>query len=103
MIEERGEIFPSLELDVNHPALHLLKSAYEQQMQQPPVVDMSPSVTDAGWFAHAGMPAVLFGPGELAHAHAVDESIDPEQLVQFAQIMATFIATWCNQAKKVEE
>lgn len=103
MIEERGEIFPSLELDVDHPALHILKSAYEQQLQQAPVVDMSPSVTDAGWFAHAGIPAVLFGPGELAHAHAVDESIDPEQLVQFAQIMATFIATWCNQAKQVEE
>ncbi|CAM3551920.1 acetylornithine deacetylase [Brevibacillus invocatus] len=103
MIEERGEIFPSLELDVNHPALSVLKSAYEQQLQQTPVVDMSPSVTDAGWFAHAGIPAVLFGPGELAHAHAVDESIDPEQLVQFAQILATFIATWCNQAKQVEE
>lgn len=103
MIEERGEIFPSLELDENHPALGMLKTAYEEQLHQAPVVDMSPSVTDAGWFAHAGIPAVLFGPGELAYAHAVDESIDPEQLVQFAQIMARFIATWCNQTKQVEE
>jgi formylaminopyrimidine deformylase len=99
MIEERGEIFPSLELDLGHSGLVALQSAYEQQLKQAPVVDMSPSVTDAGWFAHAGIPAVLFGPGELAYAHAVDESIDPEQLVHFAQIMATFIATWCNQAK----
>jgi len=56
-----------------------------------------------GWFAHAGIPAVLFGPGELEHAHSVDESINPEQLVQFAQIMARFIAGWCNTAKNAKE
>jgi acetylornithine deacetylase/succinyl-diaminopimelate desuccinylase family protein len=103
MIEERGEIFPSLELDHDHPALLALQASYENQTKQAPVVDMSPTVTDAGWFGHAGIPAVLFGPGELAHAHAVDESIDPEQLVQFAQIMARFIADWCNTSKEAKE
>lgn len=100
MIEERGEIFPSLELDHAHPGLAALQSAFEQQVKQAPTVDMSVTVTDAGWFAHAGIPSVLFGPGELSHAHAVDESIDPEQLVLFAQIMAQFIADWCNTDKE---
>ncbi|MED1798752.1 acetylornithine deacetylase [Brevibacillus porteri] len=103
MIEERGEIFPSLELDTEHPGLATLQSAYESHMHQAPVVNMSPTVTDAGWFAHAGIPAVLFGPGELTYAHAVDESIDPDQLVHFAQIMARFIATWCNTPKEAKE
>ncbi|MEK3743761.1 acetylornithine deacetylase [Brevibacillus sp. FSL K6-0770] len=103
MIEERGEIFPSLELDANHPALAQLQAAYERELHAAPVVDMSPTVTDAGWFSHAGIPAVLFGPGELKHAHAVDESIDPDQLVQFAQIMARFIASWCNTPKEAKE
>jgi len=103
MIEERGEIFPSLELDTGHPGLLSLQRAYERQLKQEPVVDMSPSVTDAGWFAHAGIPAVQFGPGELQHAHAVDESIDPQQLVQFAQVMARFIADWCHTEKEAEE
>ncbi|OUQ85681.1 acetylornithine deacetylase [Brevibacillus brevis] len=103
MIEERGEIFPSLELDTKHPGLATLQSAYESHMQQAPIVNMSPTVTDAGWFAHGGIPAVLFGPGELTHAHAVDESIDPDQLVHFAQIMARFMATWCNTPKEAKE
>ncbi|MFD2371538.1 acetylornithine deacetylase [Brevibacillus sp. GCM10020057] len=103
MIEERGEIFPSLELDTAHPGLVTLQRAYEQQLRQSPVIDISPTVTDVGWFAHAGIPAVLFGPGELKHAHAVDESIDPEQLVQFAQVMARFIADWCQTEKAGEE
>jgi formylaminopyrimidine deformylase len=100
MIEERGEIFPSLELDQNHPALSRLKQAYQAVMQRTPVVDMSGTVTDAGWFAHAGIPAVIFGPGELSQAHAVDESIDPDELVRFAQIMARFLADWCNTEKE---
>jgi len=100
MIEERGEIFPSLELDLTHPALAKLSAAYEKQMQRPPTVDMSATVTDAGWFAHAGIPAVLFGPGQLSQAHAVNESIDPVELVRFAQIMARFIADWCNSRKE---
>ncbi|QRG65101.1 acetylornithine deacetylase [Brevibacillus choshinensis] len=103
MIEERGEIFPSLEVDRSHPGLAALQNAYEAQVKRAPVLDMSPTVTDAGWFAHAGIPAVLFGPGELAHAHAVDESIDPEQLIQFAQVMARFIAEWCNTKKEAKE
>ncbi|WP_421617791.1 acetylornithine deacetylase [Brevibacillus sp. TJ4] len=101
MIEERGEIFPSLELDRDHPGLACLQVAHQAQFQQNPVVDMTPTVTDAGWFAHAGIPAVLYGPGELSQAHTVDESVDPQQLVSFAQTMARFIATWCNQPKHV--
>jgi acetylornithine deacetylase len=99
MIEERGEIFPSLELDLGHPALSCLQAAHERQFQQKPVIDMSPTVTDAGWFAHAGIPAVLYGPGELAQAHAVNESVDPAQLVRFSQTIARFVADWCNRPK----
>jgi len=99
MIEERGEIFPSLAIDPNHAAIKALQHAYEAHFSTPAVVDMSPTVTDAGWFGHAGIPAALFGPGELAHAHAVDESIDADELVHFAQIMARFIADWCNTPK----
>ena len=64
------------------------------------IVDMSPSVTDGGWFGHARIPAAIFGPGELAHAHAVDESVDPDQLVTFAQVLARFIANWCNMPRR---
>ncbi|CAM5789761.1 acetylornithine deacetylase [Brevibacillus borstelensis] len=100
MIEERGEIFPSLELDKEHPALLKLQAAFEKQTGRPAVVNMSPSVTDAGWFAHAGIPAVIFGPGELSHAHAVNESVDPKQLVVFAQTVARFLVDWCNTKRE---
>jgi len=32
--------------------------------------------TNAGFFAEAGLPCIIFGPGSVAHAHTADESID---------------------------
>ena len=99
MIEEQGEIFPSLDLDPTHPGVAALTGAYRAQTGAEPVLDMSPTVTDGGWFGHARIPAAIFGPGALAQAHAVDEWLDEEQLVTFAQVMARFIAGWCNMPR----
>ncbi|BDG59654.1 acetylornithine deacetylase [Caldinitratiruptor microaerophilus] len=96
MIEDRGEIFPALPLPADHPATRLLVAAHEQVVGRPPELGMSRTVTDAGWLGDAGIPAVIYGPGELDHAHAVDESCDFEQIVQAAKVYARFIATWTN-------
>jgi len=36
--------------------------------------------TEAGLFEHAGCPAVICGPGDIAQAHAADEYVSIEQL-----------------------
>jgi acetylornithine deacetylase len=36
--------------------------------------------TEAALFAEAGLPAFVFGPGDIAQAHAVDEWVSYEQL-----------------------
>lgn len=100
MIEDRGEVFPSLAVDPGHPAVEALAAAYRSEAGAEPVVDMSSTVTDGGWFGHARIPAAIFGPGELAQAHAVDESLDPDQLVLFSQVMARFVAAWCNTPRR---
>ncbi|MNG36218.1 N-formyl-4-amino-5-aminomethyl-2-methylpyrimidine deformylase [compost metagenome] len=61
---------------------------------------MSPTVTDAGWIGRAGIPTVIYGPGELAYAHAVNESTDIQELLDYTQIMIAFIADWCNREKE---
>jgi acetylornithine deacetylase len=96
MVEERGEVFPSLAIDPDHPAMRQLATCFREVTGVDATIDMSSTVTDGGWFGHAGIPAVIFGPGQLAEAHAVDESVDAGQLVTYAQVMARFIAGWCN-------
>ncbi len=49
-----------------------------------------PYGTDASTLASPGVPAVVFGPGDIAQAHTVDEWIDPDQLRSAAEILYAF-------------
>ncbi|WP_035322683.1 acetylornithine deacetylase [Peribacillus kribbensis] len=100
MIEDRGEIFPSLEIDSEHPGTLLLADSYEELLIQKPTIGMSPTVTDAGWLGRAGIPTVIFGPGKLEDAHSVNEKVEVRQLLDFTKVLATFIAEWCNTRKE---
>ncbi|MCZ8493127.1 acetylornithine deacetylase [Priestia megaterium] len=100
MIEDRGEIFPSLEIDENHAGVKLLAHAHENIEGKKPPIDVSTSVTDGGWLADAGIPAAIYGPGNLANAHAVNEQLDMNQLVQYTKVMVQFIYTWLHTHKE---
>ncbi|WP_277345849.1 acetylornithine deacetylase [Paenibacillus sp. HB172176] len=99
MIEERGEIFPSLALDRTEAGLLQLARSHYALLGAEPQIDMSPTVTDAGWIARAGIPTVIYGPGELRHAHAVNESADKQELLAYVQIMIAFICEWCSTSR----
>ncbi|WP_445683457.1 acetylornithine deacetylase [Sporosarcina sp. FSL K6-6792] len=96
MIEERGEIFPALEMNADHAAVQLLAHCHEQTEKSPAIIGMSRSVTDAGWLGAAGIPTVIYGPGKLEEAHSVDEKINIEELVVFTKTLMIFINEWCN-------
>jgi len=49
-----------------------------------------PFGTDASRIASAGVPAVVFGPGDIAQAHTKDEWIDLAQLDPAAEILFRF-------------
>lgn len=42
----------------------------------------------------AGMPAVLYGPGDVVHAHAVDEHVAISDVLQVAGVLATTLLEW---------
>ena len=99
MIEDRGEIFPSFEVDPQHPAVRELKQAHSSVLGNLPIMDVSPSVTDGGWLADAGIPTALYGPGKLEHAHAVNEQLDLDELINYTKVLASFIYNWTHTRK----
>ncbi|TQR14192.1 acetylornithine deacetylase [Psychrobacillus soli] len=99
MIEERGEIFPALKMDAEHPAVQLLAACHQQIEKNPVEIGMSKSVTDAGWLGQAGIPTVIYGPGKLEEAHSVDEKLNIEELLSFTKTLLLFIYQWCNTKK----
>ena len=46
-----------------------------------------PFATDASSLAEAGVPAVVFGPGDIAQAHTADEWVDLAEVEQAAEIL----------------
>ncbi len=49
-----------------------------------------PAFTDAALLQDAGIPALIFGPGDLALAHADDEHLPVEEMVTAARVYAAF-------------
>ncbi|MCO4850914.1 acetylornithine deacetylase [Bacillus vallismortis] len=100
MIEDRGEIFPAMEVDPYHPGVLALTASHEKVKRERPVMDVSQSVTDGGWLYHAGIPSVICGPGDLHNAHSVNEEVPIEQLIDYTKIMLDFIIRWCSGKKE---
>jgi acetylornithine deacetylase/succinyl-diaminopimelate desuccinylase family protein len=96
MIVDRGEVFPAVPLPADHPATRLLAAAHREVTGTAPQLGMSPTVTDAGWLAQAGIPTVIYGPGSLGQAHAVDESVAVADLVTACRTLARFALAWCG-------
>ncbi|MFC3059007.1 acetylornithine deacetylase [Paenirhodobacter populi] len=99
MIIDRGEIFPALNLDRGHAATQLLSATHQAVLAQSASFGISPSVSDGGWFGHVGIPAVVYGPGTLKEAHAVNESVEIAQLIDFTKVMLRFMVEWLDQPK----
>jgi acetylornithine deacetylase len=45
---------------------------------------------------HAAMPAVLYGPGDVRLAHAVDEHVAIGEVVTATQVACVLLAQWCG-------
>lgn len=51
---------------------------------------------DATFYQAAGIPAIVFGPGDLRIAHAVDEFVRVEELTLSAKALALAVMAWCE-------
>ncbi|HEX2249947.1 MAG TPA: ArgE/DapE family deacylase [Gemmatimonadales bacterium] len=45
---------------------------------------------------HANIPAVLYGPGNVANAHTVDEFVELQDIVTSTKVLALTIYQWCG-------
>jgi acetylornithine deacetylase/succinyl-diaminopimelate desuccinylase family protein len=99
MIEDRGEIFPSLEFDPESLGVQTLAQSHQQVLDLQPQMGMSATVTDGGWLGESGIQTVIYGPGDLKNAHSVNEHLSIEELIQFTKVMTRFIYIWCHTKK----
>lgn len=80
---------PGTEVSGDSPVVQGLLRASEAHGVDPIVEGMTAWV-DAAFLNEAGIPAVCFGPGSIAQAHAADEWIEADEIRLCADVLETF-------------
>jgi acetylornithine deacetylase len=86
---------PGTEIPADSVLVRGLLDACEACSVAPAVTGMTAWV-DAAFLNEAGIPAVCFGPGDIAQAHSADEWIDAGQIDACARILEHF-ARWLSE------
>lgn len=91
-----GGVFAPGRLPEGHSLLSDIRAAVVDTEGCDPPVKGGPYGSDLRLYAAAGVPTALLGPGSLAAAHAVDESVPVADLVAFARIYAVLAMRLCR-------
>ncbi len=78
---------PALPVCAAEPLLARLGDCVQAVAGRPARRLAVPYATDASTLAEAGVPAVVFGPGDIAQAHTADEWVDLAEVEQAAEIL----------------
>lgn len=84
---------PGTEVSPDHPLVEGLRAALETETGRGRVEGMTAWV-DAAFLNESGIPAVCFGPGSIARAHADDEWVDVEEIRVCARVLERFVRSF---------
>jgi acetylornithine deacetylase/succinyl-diaminopimelate desuccinylase-like protein len=79
---EVDDLVPGYVLPPAEPWLNECREKLGQVLGQDPLGEAAPFTCDASRFYQAGLPTVIFGPGDIAVAHTTDERISIEQFLE---------------------
>ena len=87
--------FPALDTDASHPLVQQLETISEQVGFHAPVRGFT-AAADLSWYSQAGIPGVIFGPGDIANAHSPNEFVSIGELISATKAIALMILAWCG-------
>jgi len=93
----RNEAF---ETPADHPAVQIFRGAAEAVLGPSRAEGWNASCDARLFFHRGGLPTIVFGAGDLRHAHALDEQIDIRDIVRAAEVLVRFLARWCGAGGK---
>jgi acetylornithine deacetylase len=80
---------------VNAPIVRALAAALEED-GMPVTIEGLSAWTDAALLNDAGIPAICFGPGDIALAHAAEEWVMEEEIERATSVLAQLAGSWCR-------
>lgn len=90
--------FAPADIDVGAPPVQELMGAIRAASGREPQVGGRGGITDAGWFARAGISAVVFGPGDVDYAHRIDERVHLDDVASHCKATMVFLLRCCGRS-----
>jgi acetylornithine deacetylase/succinyl-diaminopimelate desuccinylase family protein len=84
----QGEVAANVNTPYDHPFVTLANQALTDTAGESRPLTGYVQTSDGRWFAGADLPIIIFGPSDPAVAHAPDEHVSIEQLVEAARFLA---------------
>lgn len=84
---------PPSDLAVDAPLTQIVAKAAGADGTAAPIVGLS-CWTDAALFNQAGIPALCFGPGDIARAHSAEEWVERSDVERAATVLEQVCASW---------
>jgi acetylornithine deacetylase len=94
--------WPPMETPWEHPLAqatargHEAASGVRQGTPTPAWPNCFGAASDGSFYEAEGIPAVVYGPGDLKIAHAKDESVDLDEVFVAAKALAAAAVEWCG-------
>ncbi len=85
-VEEPYLVAPSVNVDPESEIVVKLSRAVEETLGEV-IVEGANYATDAGIFNEAGLPSIVFGPGDIKDAHTSRESVELSQVESATKIL----------------
>jgi acetylornithine deacetylase/succinyl-diaminopimelate desuccinylase-like protein len=79
---------PAADSGAEHPLFGITADAISAVTSEAPLVKGLTAGCDAAWMCEAGIPTLVYGPGDISDAHAPNESVAVDELVQAAKVYA---------------
>jgi acetylornithine deacetylase len=93
--EVAGVSFPPAEIPLDHPLCEAVGAAYREVLGEPEWKGFE-AVCDLAWLAEAGIPGLIFGPGDAVQAHSTAEYVELDDLVAATKVVALGLVGWCG-------
>jgi acetylornithine deacetylase len=90
--------FAASDFDPESVPISMLADSIRHASGLEPTMGGRGGITDAGWFSRAGVPAVVFGPGDVNYAHRVDERVHLDDVLNHCKATTLFLMRYCQVA-----
>ncbi len=96
-VEWFGLMYDPAETDLSDPVVQTAEASFRQMTGREPVINGFEAGTDMRILKNNfGIPGFIFGAGALAMAHAPNEYVEIDKLMENAKVTAMFMANWCG-------